>query len=76
MLYGNTKWGFTTNGSKVIPYVKTRNNELTIGDAMDITDVQLLPTLAGLAFASIDGHKRNRGLREYLCEGSVLVGTR
>ncbi|KAI0633154.1 hypothetical protein C8Q77DRAFT_876933 [Trametes polyzona] len=77
--YSNNVWGFSTNGSKVLIYIRTGITELTIAPLMNINDAELLQTLAGLAFASIDHGVRALpgdpygGLPQYLCHGSSLT---
>ncbi|KAI0323930.1 hypothetical protein GY45DRAFT_499150 [Cubamyces sp. BRFM 1775] len=75
LIYSETYWGFATNGSKIILYVRTgEKGELTLSDLMDMTDPveDILATLAGLAFASVD-HRLRPQLPEYLCADSVEV---
>ncbi|TCD67825.1 hypothetical protein EIP91_011887 [Steccherinum ochraceum] len=70
MYFFKTKWGFVTNGSKLMLFVKTGQNELTCSDLHDLTDDDVLQALLGLCFASIDcsgDSDREEPLIEYLC---------
>ncbi|KAH9925103.1 uncharacterized protein B0H18DRAFT_387942 [Fomitopsis serialis] len=71
MYYFQCNWGFSTNGSKVMIFVRTGKTELVIGKLMNWEDPDLLQTMTGLAFASIDEMTRP-GLGGYLCDGSNM----
>lgn len=72
-----TRWGFTTNSSEILLYVKTDRNELVVGDLLPMNQgIETVQTLAGLLMASIDEIVRP-WLRRYLCDGShVHLGGR
>ncbi|KAI9058669.1 hypothetical protein FKP32DRAFT_1606503 [Trametes sanguinea] len=67
--YSQTSLGFSTNGSKLVVYIKTGPNELTLGSLVDFTDKDLLLILTGLVFASVDLQQRE-GLLRFLCDDS------
>lgn len=48
------RWGFVTNGSKIIVFVKTGRNELTFSEVQDWEQDDVLHALTGLTFAAID----------------------
>ena len=76
VVYHNSGWGFTTNGHLFLPFVRTGRKELTLGSLMEWTSPDLVATLAGLCFASIDEFHPQRGeeLRRYLTYDRTTPG--
>lgn len=56
-------------------YVKTGKTELTLGPTFNWTNPKIYHILAGLCCASIDQELRGEDLVQYICTGSVLMGT-
>lgn len=73
--YTQRDWGFATNGSNIIVYVRTGEQELTLGDLLGWTNPDVYQILAGLCFASVDQGVRGPGLNKYICAGSIGIGT-
>ncbi|TCD65022.1 hypothetical protein EIP91_003343 [Steccherinum ochraceum] len=68
--YFRTKWGFLTNGSTVMLFIKTGAQELTLTEPHSLTDDDVLQALLGLSFASIDceyNSQEERDLMDHLC---------
>ncbi|KAH8091764.1 hypothetical protein BXZ70DRAFT_466931 [Cristinia sonorae] len=65
-----TKWGFLTNGSKVLLFLKTDEQELTFSDLHDWSDPDVLQAVLGVCFASLDhdyGATSETALIGHLC---------
>ncbi|RPD61676.1 hypothetical protein L226DRAFT_522479 [Lentinus tigrinus ALCF2SS1-7] len=69
--YGLT-WAYSTNGKTVMIFAKLSRNMLVAGDPIPWDSPELLQTLAGLCFASVDQAERE-WLPEYLCEGHAVT---
>ncbi|TCD65026.1 hypothetical protein EIP91_003347 [Steccherinum ochraceum] len=65
-----TNWGFFCNGSKLMLFVKTDAQELTLTEPHDLGDDDVLQALLGLCFASLDhkhGSEEESDLISVLC---------
>jgi hypothetical protein len=56
-----------TNGSKVIIFAKTLQNELTLSELHNLDDPQVHKALLGMCFASIDDKLGSCFVMESLC---------
>ncbi|TFK81905.1 hypothetical protein K466DRAFT_655951 [Polyporus arcularius HHB13444] len=69
MYFFQCNWGFVTNGSSMMFFVKLDTNTLVFGEPMDWRDKDLMQTMVGLCFASVDEVKRGPRLRAWMCAG-------